>query len=43
MQGRHGNCSVGYMCVQSTMIEGTSVMQIELKGDLLSEAIFTGC
>ena len=26
---------VGCMCVQSTMVEGTGIMQIQLKGDLL--------
>ena len=34
---------VGCTCVQSTMVEGTSIMQIKPKGDLLPEAIFTGC
>ena len=28
MQGCHGNCSRGCMCVQSTMVEGTCIMQI---------------
>ena len=32
---------VGCMCVQSTMVEGTSKMQIQPKGYLLPEAIFT--
>ena len=31
---------VGCMCVQSTMVEGTCIMQIKPKGDLLP---FTGC
>ena len=30
---------VGCMCVQSTMVEGTSTMQIQSKGDLLPKAI----
>ena len=34
---------VGGMCVQSTVVEGACIMQIQLKGDLLPEAIFTGC
>ena len=34
---------VSCMCVQSTMVEGTSVLQIQSKGDLLPEDIFTGC
>ena len=34
---------VDCMCVQSTMVEGTSELQIQPKGDLLPEAIFTGC
>ena len=34
---------VGCMCVQSTMVEGTSIMQIQPNGDLLPETIFTGC
>ena len=34
---------VGCMCVQSTMVEGTSVLQIQPKSDLLPEAIFFGC
>ena len=34
---------VGCKCVQSTMVEGTCTMQIKLIGDLLPEAIFTGC
>ena len=34
---------MGCMCVQNTMVEGTSVMQIQPKGDLLPEAIFCGC
>ena len=29
---------VAYMCVQSTMVEGTRIMQIQPRGDLLSEA-----
>ena len=33
---------VGCMCVQNTMIEGTSILQIQRKDDLLPEAIFTG-
>ena len=32
---------VGCMCVQSTMAEGMCIMQIQPKGDLLPEAIFT--
>ena len=32
------------LCVQSTMVEGTSYkMQIQPKDDLLPETIFTGC
>ena len=43
MQGCHGNCSGGlYVCVEYT-VEGTCIMQIQPKGDLLPEAIFTGC
>ena len=34
---------VGCMCVQNTMVEGTCIMQIQPKCDLLPEAIFTGC
>ena len=34
---------VGCMCVQSTKVEGTCIMHIQPKGDLLSEANFTGC
>ena len=34
---------VGCMCVQSTMFEGTCTTQIQPKGDLLPDAIFTGC
>ena len=34
---------VGYMCVQSTMFEETYVVQIQPRGDLLPDAIFTGC
>ena len=34
---------VGCMCVQNTMVEGTGIMQIQPIGDLLHEAIFTGC
>ena len=34
---------VGCECVQSTMVDGTCIMQIEHKGDLLPEAIFTVC
>ena len=34
---------VGGMCVQSTMVEGACIMQIQPKGDLLPEEIFTGC
>ena len=34
---------VSCTCVQSTMVEGTCIMQIQPKGDLLPEAIFTGC
>ena len=30
---------VACMCVQSTMFEGTSIMQIQPQGDLLHEAI----
>ena len=30
---------VGCMCVQSTMVEGTCIMQIQPGGDLLPEAI----
>ena len=30
---------VAFMCVQSTMVEGTRIMQIQTRGDLLSEAI----
>ena len=41
MQGCHGNCSGG-LCVQSAMVEGMSIMQIQTKGDLLPEGIFTG-
>ena len=28
---------VGCVCVQSTMVEGMSIMQIQTKGDLLPE------
>ena len=34
---------VSCTCAQGTMVEGTSKMQIQPKGDLLPEAIFTGC
>ena len=34
---------VGCMCVQNTMVEGTGIMQVQPKGDLLPEANFTGC
>ena len=34
---------VGCIGVWSTMFEGTSIMQIQPKGDLFPEAIFTGC
>ena len=34
---------VGGMCVQSTVVEGACIMQIQPKGDLLPKAIFTGC
>ena len=34
---------VGYMCVQSTMVEETSIFHIKLKSDVLPEAIFTDC
>ena len=35
---------VGCMCVQSTMVDETCIMQIQPKSDiLLPEAIFTGC
>ena len=34
---------VGCMCVQSTMFEGTCVMQMQPKGDLLPDAIYIGC
>ena len=34
---------VGCMCVQSTMVEGTGIMQIQCKSGLLPEANFTGC
>ena len=34
---------VGCMCVQSTIVEGTGIRQIQPKGGLLPEAIFTGC
>ena len=30
---------VGCMCVQSTMVEGTSIIQIQPKSDLLTEAV----
>ena len=29
---------VGCICVQSTMVEGTSIMQIQHKSDLVPEA-----
>ena len=39
MPGCHGNCSGGLcMCMESTMVKGTGIMQIQAKG----EAIFTG-
>ena len=34
---------VGCMCVQSTMVEGTCIMKIQPKGDLLPEAIIFYC
>ena len=34
---------VGCMCVQSTMAEGTDIMQVQPKIGLLPEAIFTCC
>ena len=34
---------VSCMCVQSIKVEGTSIMQIQPKSDLLPEAIFSGC
>ena len=34
---------VSCMCVQSTMVEGIGIMQIQPKSGLLPEAIFTGC
>ena len=34
---------VSCTCVQSTMVEGTGIMQIQPKGHLLPEVIFTGC
>ena len=34
---------VGCMCVQSTIGEGTSMMQIQPKDDLLPEAVITCC
>ena len=34
---------VSCMCVQSTMVKGTCIVQIQPKGDVLSEAIFSGC
>ena len=35
---------VGCMCVQNTMVEGTRIVQIQPKSDIiLPEAIFTGC
>ena len=36
------NVVVGCMCVQSNMVEGTCIMQVQPKDDLLPEAIFTG-
>ena len=30
---------LGCMCIQTTMVEGTSILQIQPKGDLLPEAI----
>ena len=29
-----------YVCVQNTVVEGTSIMQLQAKGDLLPGAIF---
>ena len=43
LQGCHGNCSWSGMCVQSTMVEGTCIMQIQRNGDLLPDATFTDC
>ena len=34
---------VGCIGVWSIMFEGTSIMQIQPKGDLFPEATFTGC
>ena len=35
---------VGCMCVESTMVEETYIVQIQPKGDIiLPEAFFTGC
>ena len=35
---------VGCMCVQSTVVDETCIMQIQPRSDiLLPEAIFTGC
>ena len=34
---------VGCMCVQNTKVEGTCIMKIQSKGDLLPEAILLTC
>ena len=34
---------VGCMCVQITIVEETSIKQIQPKSGLLPEAIITGC
>ena len=39
MQCCHDNCS--FMCVQSNIVEGICIMQIQTKGDLSPEAILT--
>ena len=44
MQGCLGNCSVGCtMCMQSTIVYGTGIMQIQPKSGVLPEAFFSGC
>ena len=44
LQVCHGNCSSGLyiMYMQSTIVEGTGIMQIQPKSGLLPEAFF-GC
>ena len=37
------NLVVCCMCVQSAMVEGTHIVQIQPKGCILPEAIFTAC